>query len=147
MGKIRKAVSAALLPPSPAKIINADGIKNGWNLIDDSIKSMSKNGKKYRIETFEEAVERLGLDEKRIKRRRFELLVESRIMYALAAVSLAAMLYFAFSGEPLGVYSSICSFTIGAVGGFCRAFRVDQVDRSELYSFPEFWRSPEAWFK
>lgn len=143
---IKKAAATVFLP-NPRAILNVDGIKRGADLIGDTVRSISPHGKTYRVETFEDAIERLGLDESKIQRRRWELMAESRVMYLMALIALIAAAYYAITDQHLGVFAAACSWLIGATGGFCKAFRVDQIDRRELYDFPTFFRRPEGWIK
>lgn len=134
------------VPPSPGRLVNFRAITGGAEIIKHRLASMAPQ-EAYRVERFEDAIERLRLDEASIHRRRWELMMESRIMYALSLASIIAAAYFAVTDQHGGIFASFCALIIGTTGGFTRAFRVDQIDRRELYDFPSFFRRPEGWLK
>lgn len=129
--------------------VNTDGIRAGGELISESVGSMrSRCNKQYRVETFAEAVERLDLTESDIKRKRHELLIEARIAYVMTAICLMIAIYNTAAGaSALVVLGCLCCLVFPAVLSVTKSFRIDQIDRRELYSFAEFFRRPEAWLK
>ena len=133
----------------PSKILNTDSMRKTAEMTTGSVQSMLARTRagNYRIETFDEAVSRLGLDEARLARRRKELMIESRIAYFLMFWSLIAAFLFVSSGSYFGLVSGICSFVIFGSVGLTRAFRVHQIDRRSLMDFPSYLQGMEGIFK
>lgn len=127
----------------PSKILNTDSMRKTAKMTTGSVQSMLARTRagNYRIETFDEAVSRLGLDEARLERRRKELMIESRIAYSLMFASILMMFYFVHAGESSGILSGVCAVTIFGVLGLTRAFRVHQIDSRSLMDFKSYLRS------
>ena len=133
----------------PSKILNTDSMRKTAEMTTGSVQSMLARTRagNYRIETFDEAVSRLGLDEARLARRRKELMIESRIAYLLMFWSLIAAFLFVYSGSYSGLISGVCSFVIFGSVGLTRAFRVHQIDRRSLMGFASYLRGMEGLLK
>lgn len=133
----------------PSKILNTDSMRKTAEMTTGSVQSMLARTRagNYRTETFDEAVRRLALDESKLARRRKELLLESRIAYALMFASIVMMFHFVHIGEYAGILSGICAVIIFGVIGITRAFRVHQIDSRSLMDFMDYLRSFDGVFK
>lgn len=133
----------------PSKILNTDSMRKTAQMTTSSVQSMLERTRagSYRTETFEEACARLGIDEARLIRRRRELMIESRIAYALMFWSLVAAFLFVHSGSNTGLVSGVCSFIIFGCVGLTRAFRVHQIDKRTLMDFPSYLQAMEGILK
>lgn len=130
-------------------VVHMQSIQRNAGIIQGSADAMlaSVRQRRYRIESFEEAVVRLSLDEERLARRRRELLIESRIMYGVALLAFVVLAYSTIGQAWGGVVGAASVFVLTSVAGVTRAFRVHQVDRRELMSFSAYLKDPEGWFK
>lgn len=133
----------------PSKILNTDSMRKTAEMTTGSVQSMLARTRagNYRIETFEEAVSRLGLDEARLARRRKELMIESRIAYSLMFASILMMFYFVYSMNMMGLLSGTCGVAVFFCAGITRAFRVHQIDKRELMGFGAFLKGLEGVIK
>lgn len=129
----------------PSEILGKDMIDRASGLRKNLYKTATRE---YRHETYEDAVARLGLSEDQLERRRNELVIQSRIWYALSVVSLIYSLYLGVNGSIIGVLGTLCiGLLIAFVSAFVLAFRVHQIDRKELFSFQEFLKDSSGWLK
>lgn len=133
----------------PSKVVNLESIRQTADVASTSVRSMMERTKegKYRHESFEEAVERLGLDESKLQRRRKELMIESRIAYSMMFATILSMFHFVSNESWGGLVSGSCAMIIFGCIGLTRAFRVHQIDKRSLMDFPSFIRDFEGVIK
>lgn len=144
--KVGQGLKFAFLP-DVRSAVNVEGIKAGHGLVNGALDALRVK-RSVRVETFADAVERLELTEDDIARKRRELLIEARISYVMTCLFLAIAFYNTLAGAgALVLIGSALSCTFPVVLSIVKTFRIDQIDRRELYSFPEFFRRPEAWLK
>lgn len=128
----------------PSEVVGKEMIDRASRLRQDAY----QGDVEYRHETYQEAIERLGLDREKIERRRRELVIQSRAWYALSLASLLYSLYLGIQGSIIGVLGALCiGLLIAFVSGFVLAFRVHQIDREELFSFQDFLKCSDGWLK
>lgn len=147
MGFFDKVKTAFLV--SPSQVLNKELIDKSSQLRKDMVAEVTNISKKeYRVESYEDAIARLGLDKKAIARRRRELLIQSRIWYGLSLISLMYAAYLGYNGSIVGVIGALCiGLLIAFVSGFILAFRIHQIDKCELFSFRDFLKDSEGWLK
>lgn len=129
-------------------VVNEASVRRSRTLLGESLDRVHRLRQgSGRIETFDECIARLGLSSAFLKKRRHELMIESRIMYGLMILSLFMGVYFALEANIYGVLSALCTSLIGLVGGLTRAFRVHQIDKRDLFGFHVFLSSSDGWVK
>lgn len=133
----------------PSKIMNTESIRKTADMTSTSVRSMIELGEKgrYRVETFDQAIKRLGLDEEKLVRRKKELMLESRIAYVMMFATMLSMFHFVSIESWNGLVSGSCAFIIFLCVGLTRAFRVHQIDKRELMDFPTFLQKMEGLIK
>lgn len=146
MNKIGSGLKYAFKPPTLGEM-GGDTIKRAHEFRKSAFNQL-KQKRDYRVETFEEAVNRLGLTEENIIRRRWELLVEARIYYTALVSFFLITFYLAATGSGIMiVLAGLFSCVFPAVLAIVKSFRIDQIDKRELYAFKLFFSRPEAWIK
>lgn len=100
-----------------------------------------------RVESFDDAMKRLGLTENDIQVRYGNLCMASRIMYAGGGGAMLFMLYAGWQGSIFQFVSSICIASVCFVSGAANAFRAWQIERRELGGFETWLQSPGDWAK
>lgn len=118
-----------------------DEHKRRWDSIAEGYRNLFGH-REARNETFDEAVERLELDDEKLQSRRRELVIEHRILLG------AALAVFLLGFVP----GTLFPFAIGlmaagglAVNAAARAMRVRQIDTRTLHSPADWIRDPAYW--
>lgn len=118
-----------------------DEHKRRWDSIAEGYRGLFRR-REARNETFEEAMERLELDDERLQSRRRELVIEHRVLLGMALV----VFLLGFIPGTLFPFAIGLMATAGlAVNAASRAMRVRQIDKRTLHGPIDWVRDPAYW--
>lgn len=135
---------------NPVNWIKGDGTYKRGSIVSTAYTQMRsvwriKDDSEYRHETFEDAMERLGLKESDIEEKLEGLTFECFSLYAISALILIASFYYAISSNYISCFAGLLMSIACSTAAFSRAFRIWQLRQKRFGSFKEFAFIVEAW--
>lgn len=130
-----------------SKILGFKAIKEGADFISESVSRLA-NPKKYaRVETFEQAVERLGVNDDDLKQNRYNFILSFYISIFFVLVCFGMVNYnFFIASYLLGGLASFSIMLVICANAFKFSFRAYQIKKRRLGGLAEFYKTPNEWF-
>lgn len=125
-------------------------VRNNFSMTASAIRGLFPSKKERIVETFDEALIRLGIDPENcsdfLSKKYSELRYAALVCFGLTLASLLSFLYFCVMGFSLNIkLAALLLFVVNLVFFIQPSFRAYQVRGRELYPFLHFVKRPKEW--